>query len=528
MQVTTVIENLKQRFPNQPEYIQAVSQVLATIEEEYNLHPEFESANLIERLCIPDRLVQFRVTWVDDQGHVQTNMGYRVQHNNAIGPYKGGLRFHASVNLSILKFLAFEQTFKNALTTLPMGGAKGGSDFSPRGKSDAEVMRFCQAFMTELYRHIGPDEDVPAGDIDVGGREVGYLFGMYKKLTHQFQGVLTGKGRDFGGSLIRPEATGYGNIYFLQNMLATRGIDLKGKTVAVLGYGIQGTEQNKAKLVDSGNRDRKNEIERQVEAACRAQPVAAGFPYNYKGPEKEVIAALCQQYNVKNYQPISNYGGFNRDSSDWSENNVFMFGLMSFLLPRYQFMLDGEENLYDSISHPNGPWAANNRRPYLLDGSRNYEWKDVQKWTHMGPEHYNDTSSADSDRRAMIESVPSQAVCARWMPNLAGIVGCQHAYSLFGVDIQSHRSGDTTLLDLKHPSGFEIFSPGGADSTGDQYVLDGATATVGSLTIGGMALPRGTYSGANGSGDKTYASAFGTGTGSVFVRGYRGLMILVN
>ena len=237
MQVTTVIENLKQRFPNQPEYIQAVSQVLATIEEEYNLHPEFERANLIERLCIPDRLVQFRVTWVDDQGHVQTNMGYRVQHNNAIGPYKGGLRFHASVNLSILKFLAFEQTFKNALTTLPMGGAKGGSDFSPRGKSDAEVMRFCQAFMTELYRHIGPDEDVPARDIGVGGREVGYLFGMYKKLTHQFQGVLTGKGRDFGGSLIRPEATGYGNIYFLQNMLATRGIDLKGKTVLVSGAG---------------------------------------------------------------------------------------------------------------------------------------------------------------------------------------------------------------------------------------------------------------------------------------------------
>ena len=237
MQVTTVIENLKQRFPNQPEYIQAVSQVLATIEEEYNLHPEFERANLIERLCIPDRLVQFRVTWVDDQGHVQTNMGYRVQHNNAIGPYKGGLRFHASVNLSILKFLAFEQTFKNALTTLPMGGAKGGSDFSPRGKSDAEVMRFCQAFMTELYRHIGPDEDVPAGDIGVGGREVGYLFGMYKKLTGQFQGVLTGKGLEFGGSRIRPEATGYGAIYFVEHMLATKGENLKGKTVAISGFG---------------------------------------------------------------------------------------------------------------------------------------------------------------------------------------------------------------------------------------------------------------------------------------------------
>ena len=237
MQATAVIENLKQRFPNEPEYIQAVSQVLGTIEEEYNKHPEFERANLIERLCIPDRLVQFRVTWTDDQGNVQTNMGYRIQHNNVIGPYKGGIRFHASVNLSILKFLAFEQTFKNSLTTLPMGGAKGGSDFSPRGKSNAEVMRFCQAIMSELYRHIGPDEDVPAGDIGVGGREVGYMFGMYKKLTHQFQGVLTGKGLEFGGSLIRPEATGYGNVYFLENMLATRGESLRGKTVLVSGAG---------------------------------------------------------------------------------------------------------------------------------------------------------------------------------------------------------------------------------------------------------------------------------------------------
>ena len=237
MKATTVVENLQRRFPNEPEYIQAVSQVLGTIEDEYNKHPEFERANLIERLCIPERIIQFRVNWVDDKGNVQTNMGYRVQHNNAIGPYKGGIRFHASVNQSILKFLAFEQTFKNSLTTLPMGGAKGGSDFSPRGKSNAEVMRFCQAFMIELYRHIGPDEDVPAGDIGVGGREVGFMFGMYKKLTHQFQGVLTGKGRDFGGSLIRPEATGYGNIYFLQNMLATRGIDLKGKTVLVSGAG---------------------------------------------------------------------------------------------------------------------------------------------------------------------------------------------------------------------------------------------------------------------------------------------------
>ena len=237
MNAAAVVEQLKQRFPGEPEYIQAVSQVLPTIEEEYNRHPEFERANLIERLCIPDRIIQFRVTWTDDQGKVQTNMGYRIQHNNAIGPYKGGLRYHKSVNLGILKFLAFEQTFKNSLTTLPMGGAKGGSDFSPRGKSEQEVMRFCQAFMNELYHHIGPDEDVPAGDIGVGGREVGYLFGQYKKLTHQFQGVLTGKGIPFGGSLIRPEATGYGTVYFLQSMLATRGETIEGKKVLISGAG---------------------------------------------------------------------------------------------------------------------------------------------------------------------------------------------------------------------------------------------------------------------------------------------------
>ena len=232
-----IVEDLKRRFPNEPEYIQAVSQVLPTIEEEYNKHPEFEKSNLVERLCIPDRVIEFRVTWVDDQGKVQTNMGYRIQHNNVIGPYKGGIRFHKSVNLGILKFLAFEQTFKNSLTTLHMGGAKGGSDFSPRGKSEGEVMRFCQAFMTELYRHIGPDEDVPAGDIGVGGREVGYMFGMYKKLTHEWSGVLTGKGREFGGALIRPEATGYGTVYFLLSMLETRGISLEGKKVLISGSG---------------------------------------------------------------------------------------------------------------------------------------------------------------------------------------------------------------------------------------------------------------------------------------------------
>ena len=237
MKTMCVLEDLKRRFPNEPEYHQAVEEVLSTIEDVYNEHPEFEQENLIERLCIPDRIYQFRVTWMDDKGKIQTNMGYRIQHNNAIGPYKGGIRFHKSVNLSILKFLAFEQTFKNSLTTLPMGGAKGGSDFSPRGKSRAEVMRFCQAFMQELTRHVGPDTDVPAGDIGVGGREVGFMFGAYKKLTREFSGTFTGKGREFGGSLIRPEATGYGNVYFLQEMLKTRGDSVAGKKVLISGAG---------------------------------------------------------------------------------------------------------------------------------------------------------------------------------------------------------------------------------------------------------------------------------------------------
>lgn len=232
-----VLDGLKRRFPNEPEYHQAVSEVLESIEEVYNSHPEFEDCNLIERICIPDRIVSFRVTWTDDYGRVQTNMGYRVQHNCAIGPYKGGVRFHASVNQSILKFLAFEQTFKNALTTLPMGGAKGGSDFDPKGKSDEEIMRFCQAFILELWRHIGPETDVPAGDIGVGGREVGYMFGMYKKLAREHTGTFTGKGMTFGGSLMRPEATGYGNVYFLQQMLATKGIPIEGKTVCISGSG---------------------------------------------------------------------------------------------------------------------------------------------------------------------------------------------------------------------------------------------------------------------------------------------------
>ena len=237
MKAKDVLTELKRRFPNEPEYHQAVEEVLNTIEDTYNRNIEFEKSNLIERLCIPDRIFSFRVTWTDDQGNVHTNMGYRIQHNNAIGPYKGGIRFHSSVNLSILKFLAFEQTFKNSLTTLPMGGAKGGSDFNPKGKSNDEIMSFCQAYILELWRNIGPGTDIPAGDIGVGGREVNYMYGMYKKLARENSGTFTGKGLESGGSLIRPEATGYGNVYFLLEMLKTRNIELKGKTVAVSGAG---------------------------------------------------------------------------------------------------------------------------------------------------------------------------------------------------------------------------------------------------------------------------------------------------
>jgi glutamate dehydrogenase (NADP+) len=237
MEVEKIMRALEQKHPGESEYLQAVREVLLSVEEVYNKHPEFEKAKIIERIVEPERILTFRVPWVDDKGEVHVNLGYRVQYNSAIGPYKGGLRFHPSVNLSILKFLGFEQTFKNALTTLPMGGGKGGSDFSIRGRSDAEVMRFCQSFMLELHKVIGPDMDVPAGDIGVGGREIGYLFGMYKKLTHQYQGVLTGKGMEWGGSILRPEATGYGALYFVHQMLETHGIDIKGKTVAISGFG---------------------------------------------------------------------------------------------------------------------------------------------------------------------------------------------------------------------------------------------------------------------------------------------------
>jgi len=285
MKAEQVLNDLKRRFPNEPEYLQAVEEVLYSIEDEYNKHPEFDYYNLVERLCIPDRVYEFRVNWMDDEGKIRTNMGYRIQHNNAIGPYKGGIRFHSSVNLSILKFLAFEQTFKNSLTTLPMGGGKGGSDFSPRGKSDDEVMRFCQAFVLELGRHIGPNTDVPAGDIGVGGREVGYMFGMYKKLTREFTGTFTGKGMEFGGSLIRPEATGYGVVYFLQEMLATKGLDLKGKTVLVSGSGNV-AQYAAQKVLSLGGK-------------VLTMSDSNGYIYDPDGIDEEKLAYIFELKNVK-------------------------------------------------------------------------------------------------------------------------------------------------------------------------------------------------------------------------------------
>lgn len=235
--IQDVVAKVKQRDHNQPEFIQAVVEVMETLEPTVEKHPEFVAAGIYDRIVEPDRAVVFRVPWVDDNGNVQVNRGFRVQFNNAIGPYKGGLRFHPSVNLGIIKFLGFEQIFKNSLTTLPMGGGKGGCDFNPKGKSDAEVMRFCQAFMRELYRHIGPDTDVPAGDIGVGGREIGYMYGYYKKIRNEHTGVLTGKALEYGGSLIRPEATGYGAVYFAAEMLKANGKDMKDKVCIVSGSG---------------------------------------------------------------------------------------------------------------------------------------------------------------------------------------------------------------------------------------------------------------------------------------------------
>ncbi|NNA58793.1 NADP-specific glutamate dehydrogenase [Pseudomonas koreensis] len=235
--VESFLARLKKRDPDQPEFHQAVEEVLRSLWPFLQANPHYLNSGILERICEPERAVVFRVSWVDDQGKVQVNRGFRIQMNSAIGPYKGGLRFHPSVNLGVLKFLAFEQTFKNSLTSLPMGGGKGGSDFDPKGKSDAEVMRFCQAFMSELYRHIGSDVDVPAGDIGVGAREIGFLFGQYKRLSNQFTSVLTGKGMTYGGSLIRPEATGFGCVYFAEEMLKRRGQTVEGKRVAISGSG---------------------------------------------------------------------------------------------------------------------------------------------------------------------------------------------------------------------------------------------------------------------------------------------------
>ena len=235
--ITKLLAQVKAKNPNEPEFHQAVQEVLESLELVLERHPEYKSFKILERMVEPERVIMFRVPWMDDQGEIHVNRGFRIEMNSAIGPYKGGLRFHPSVNLGILKFLAFEQVFKNSLTTLPMGGGKGGSDFNPKGKSDNEIMRFCQSFMTELFRHIGPDTDVPAGDIGVGAREIGYLYGQYKRLKNEFTGVLTGKGLNWGGSLIRPEATGFGCVYFAEEMLKTRNTTFDGKTVAVSGFG---------------------------------------------------------------------------------------------------------------------------------------------------------------------------------------------------------------------------------------------------------------------------------------------------
>lgn len=279
------IAGVSQRNPHQPEYLQAVHEVMATLWPFIQENPRYAAQGLLERLVEPERLIQFRVCWTDDHGNVQVNRAFRVQHNSAIGPYKGGMRFHPSVNPSILKFLAFEQTFKNALTTLPMGGGKGGSDFDPKGKSDAEIMRFCQALMTELYRHLGPDTDVPAGDIGVGAREVGFMTGMMKKLTNNAACVFTGKGMSFGGSAMRPEATGYGLIYFVQAMLAERGESLASRTVTVSGSGnvaqftIQKALELGAKVISASD--------------------SSGTVYDPAGFTPEKLADLCR---IKNEQ----------------------------------------------------------------------------------------------------------------------------------------------------------------------------------------------------------------------------------
>jgi glutamate dehydrogenase (NADP+) len=280
-----LMEDVKAKDPAQPEFHQAVFEVAESLQLVLDRHPEYRSAKILERIIEPERVILFRVPWVDDRGEVQVNRGFRVEMNSAIGPYKGGLRFHPSVNLGILKFLAFEQVFKNALTTLPMGGGKGGSDFDPKGKSDQEVMRFCQSFMTELFRHIGPNTDVPAGDIGVGGREVGFLFGQYKRLANEFTGVLTGKGVNWGGSLIRPEATGYGAVYFAAEMLATRGETLEDKICLVSGSGNV-AQYTTEKILDLGGK-------------VVTLSDSNGYIYDEEGVDREKLAFVMDLKNLR-------------------------------------------------------------------------------------------------------------------------------------------------------------------------------------------------------------------------------------
>ena len=283
--INAFMDLVKQKNHHEPEFLQAVHEVAETVIPFIENNPKYQGKKLLERMVEPERTLMFRVPWVNDLGEIEVNRGYRVEFNSAIGPYKGGLRFHPSVNLSILKFLGFEQVFKNSLTTLPMGGGKGGSNFNPKGKSDAEVMRFCQSFMTELSRHIGPNTDVPAGDIGVGGREIGFMFGQYKRLRNEFTGVLTGKGRSYGGSLIRPEATGYGNVYFAQNMLETKGESFKGKTVVISGSG------NVAQYA----------AEKAIELGGKVVTMSdsSGFIYDAEGLNSEKLAFVMELKNVK-------------------------------------------------------------------------------------------------------------------------------------------------------------------------------------------------------------------------------------
>ena len=290
--INNFLQEVSQRNTNEPEFMQAVSEVAQTVIPYIVANDIYHGKNILMRMAEPERVIMFRVPWIDDSGEIRVNRGYRIEMNSAIGPYKGGLRFHESVNLSILKFLAFEQVFKNALTTLPMGGGKGGADFNPKGKSDAELMRFCQSFMTELFRHIGPNRDIPAGDIGVGGREIGYMFGQYKRLKNEFTGVLTGKGISWGGSLIRPEATGYGAVYFAQNMLETRGASFEGKKVVISGSGNV-AQYAAEKAIHLG-------------AKVLTMSDSSGFIYDPEGIDEEKLAFIMQLKNVSR-QRIDKY-----------------------------------------------------------------------------------------------------------------------------------------------------------------------------------------------------------------------------